>query len=166
MELMAVPKTEAATMPPPPPRRTLPAAKVAAPLLTTPAPTEEPQLTWEEAADVIAAVRSQSKLEGRSTAVDYDCFCREELAHHGADVTHVPPLTIASPTLLLRCCRDGEQEDNLGTDRTNTVVSTVVENTFPTASTEHKAELVDVWEKVPDSWGHSALGEMRDVMQI
>ena len=143
MELMAVPKTEAAMPPLPPPCRTLPAAKVAEPLHSTPAPTEEPQLTWEEAANMMAAVRSRSELEGRSTAVDYDRFCQEELACHGADVAHVPPLAIASPTLLFRDCRDGEQEDNPGTDRTNTVVSAVVEDTFPTASTEHKLELVD-----------------------
>ena len=58
VELMAVPKTEAATPPPPPPRHMLPAAKVATLVASTPAPIEEPQLTWEEAANVIAAVRS------------------------------------------------------------------------------------------------------------
>ena len=75
MELMAVPKTETATLPPPPPCRALPATKVATPLHPTPAPTEEPQLTWEEAANVITAVRSQSESGGCSTAADYDRFC-------------------------------------------------------------------------------------------
>ena len=92
-------------------------------------------------------------MEGCSTAPDYDHCCREELPRCGADGAHVPPLATASPTLLFLHCRDGEQEENLGTDRTNTVVSAVVEDTFPTASTEHKAELVDAWEKVLDSGG-------------
>ena len=109
---------------------------------------------------MIAAVTSQSESEGRSTAADYNRFCQEELARHGADVAHVPPLAIASPTLLFRHCRDGKQEDNPDTDRTNSVVSTVVEDTFLTASTEHKAELVDAWEKVLDRWGQpSARGD-------
>ena len=108
MELMALPKTETATPPPPPPHRVLPAAKVAEPLHSTPAPTEEPQLTWEEAADVITAVISQSESEGRSTAPDYNRFCQEELACRGADVAHVPSLIIASPTLHFQHCRDGE----------------------------------------------------------
>ena len=40
------------------------------------------------------------------------------------------------------------------------MVSAVVEDTFPTASTEHKTELVDAWENVLDSWGQpSARGD-------
>ena len=76
MELVAVPNTEASMLPLPPPHRALPATKVAAPLHPTPAPTEEPQLTWEETADVIADVRSRSESEGRFAAADYNRFCQ------------------------------------------------------------------------------------------
>ena len=36
--------------------------------------------------------------------------------------------------------------------------SAVVEDTFPMASSEHKAELVVAWEKVLDSWGQPSAG--------
>ena len=96
--------------------------------------------------DVIAAVRSRSKQEGHSTAADYDRYCREELTRQGADVAHVAPLAPASPTMLYRHYRDGD--DEVGADHLNTVVSTVVEDTFPRASLECKNKLAEVWERV------------------
>ena len=56
-------------------------------------------------------------------------------------------------------CRDGDDEQ--GADRLNTVVSTVVEDTFPQASLECKARLVEAWEKVMGSCPEAAtqLGE-------
>ena len=39
------------------------------------------------------------------------------------------------------------------------MVSVVVEDTFPTTSTEHKEELVDAWEKLVDSWGQPSARE-------
>ena len=95
---------------------------------------------------MIAAVHSRSKQEGRSTAADYDRYCHEELTRRGADVAHVAPLAPTSPTMLYRHCRDGD--DEVGVDRLNTVVSTVVEDTFPRASLECKNKLVEVWERV------------------
>ena len=50
---------------------------------------------------------------------------------------------------MYRHCRDGD--DKQGADRLNTVVSTVVEDTFPQASLECKARLVEAWEKVMGS---------------
>ena len=113
------------------------------------------ELSWEEATDIIAAVRSRSEREGGSSAADYDRYCREELARRGADVTHVPPLARpADPTLMYCHCRD--RDDEQGADRLNTVVSMVIEDTFPQASLECKAQLVEAWEKVMGSCPEAA----------
>ena len=145
MEWMAAPAAPAAPaqvtlpLPPQPPH---PAVAAPTPMQLTPtgAADDGAELSWEEATDIIAMVRSRSEREGGSSAVDYDCFCRKELARHGADVTHMPPLARpVDPTLMYRHCRDGDNEQ--GADRLNTVVSMVVEDTFPQASLECKARL-------------------------
>ena len=61
-------------------------------------------------------------------------------------MAHVAPLAPASPTTLYRHCRDGD--DEVGADRLNTVVLTVVKDTFPRASLECKSKVVEVWERV------------------
>ena len=87
----AAPAQVTLPLPPQPPH-----PAVAAPTPAQPAPTgatdDGAELSWEEATDIIAAVRSCSEREGGSSAADYDHCCREKLARHGADVTHVPPL--------------------------------------------------------------------------
>ena len=167
MEWMTAPAAPAAPaqvtlpLPPHPPNPAM-AAPTHTPPVTTGAADDGAELSWEEATDIIAAVRSRSEREGGSSAVDSDRYCREELARRGADVTHVPPLTKpADPTLMYRHCRDGDDEQ--GADRLNTVVSTVVEDTFPQASLECKARLVEAWEKVMGSCPEAAtqLGERR-----
>ena len=155
MEWMAAPEAPAApaqvTLPlPPQPPHPAVAAPTPMQLAPTGAADDGAELSWEEATDIIAAVRSRSEHEGGSSAADYDRFCREELARHGADVTHVPPpARPADPTLMYRHCKD--RDDKQGADRLNTVVSTVVEDTFPQASLECKARLVEAWEKVMGS---------------
>ena len=79
MEL-AAPAEQRPALPPPPPPTTVVAPTSRAPVAGALIATEGGvDLTWDKAADVIAAVRSRSEREGRLTAADYDRFCREEL---------------------------------------------------------------------------------------
>ena len=110
-----------------------------------------PQLTWEEAADIITIVRTRREQEGRLSAVDYDRICREELTRHRANLTHIPPLPPVLPAFLNCHCRYGDSEVSATTDQANVVVSTVVEDTFPVALAECKMELVEAWECVLDN---------------
>ena len=97
MELTA-PTERHSTLPPPPPSAAgaAPTSRVSVAGAPT-AAKEGVDLTWDAAADVIAAVRSRSKQEGRSTAADYDRYCHEELTRRGADVAHVAPLAPQAP---------------------------------------------------------------------
>ena len=61
-------------------------------------------------------------------------------------MAHMAPLAPASPTMLYHHCQDGD--DKVGADCLNTVMSTVVEDTFLRASLECKSKLVEAWEKV------------------
>ena len=79
MEWMTTPAAPAAPaqvtlpLPPQPPN-----PAVAAPTHTQPVPTgaadDGAELSWEEATDIIAAVRSRSEREGGSSAADYDRY--------------------------------------------------------------------------------------------
>ena len=141
MEL-AAPAKQRPALPPPPPPTTAVALTSRAPVVEAPIAAEGGvDLTWDKAADVIAAVRSRSEREGRSMAADYDRFCWEELTWRGADVAHMVPLAPTSPTMLYHHCQDGD--DKVGADRLNTVVSTVEEDTFPGVSLECKSKLVE-----------------------